>query len=258
VRLYRQETNPMLKETLLALYSFLQQSGPAAVTPKPAPAPAQAPTADHVVGKLQEFYSKNGKLTAVFRQEYKNETFGKTTKSDGKVYVKKPGKMRWDYAEKVKGKSRTVKSFISDGVVLWAVENDNKQAFKKDLEKDLLPVAVTFLYGKGDLRKDFDAKFADKKRARKLGQKPGELVLELTPRQPSAQYKTLWLVVSPDDYRVRRSIVLEASGNENAFTFYEPDVATEIDDKKMFTVDEKALAKAQFRIIEPDEEEVEQ
>lgn len=247
----------MLKETILAVYTFLQGTGIAA-TPDPTPvikqvrvAKADQLKAGEVVERIQKFYEKTDGLTAKFQQRYKNTTFGKTTKSSGKVYIKKPGKMRWDYAEKVRGKRKTVKSFVSDGEMLWAVEHDNKQAFKKDLEKDLLPVAVTFLYGEGDLSRDFDAAMETKK---KFGKK-GEYVLKLTPKKPSAQYKTLWLVVSPDNFRVRRSIVLEASGNTNAFTFYEPDLESAMKDA-WFVVSEKDLKKKKFRIVEPDEEEV--
>jgi outer membrane lipoprotein carrier protein len=249
----------MLKETILALYTFLNAGGAPATTPDPAPltkavrvAAADPLEADDVVDRVQKFYDKTNRLTATFRQYYKNTTFGKTTKSDGKVYIKKPGKMVWDYYEKLAGKKKSekIKSFVSDGEILWAVEHDSKQAFKKDLEKDLLPVAVTFLYGEGDLKRDFKAKITTKT---KYGKK-GEIVLELTPKKPSAQYKTLWLVVSPDNYRVRRSIVLEASGNTNAFTFYEPDLEKEIKDA-WFVVNEKALKKAKYRIIQPDAEQ---
>ncbi len=247
----------MLKETILAVYTFLSGHGLAA-TPDPTPivkqvrvAKAEQLKAGEIVERIQKFYEKTGGLTAKFQQRYKNTTFGKTTKSSGKVYIKKPGKMRWDYAEKVRGKTKTVKSFVSDGKTLWAVEHDNKQAFKKDLEKDLLPVAVTFLYGEGDLARDFDAEMETKK---KFGKK-GEYVLKLTPKKPSAQYKTLWLVVSPDNFRVRRSIVLEPSGNTNAFTFYEPNVKAATKDS-WFVVSEKELRKKKFRIIQPDEEEV--
>jgi len=247
----------MFKETILALYGLLHGGGLApAPDPQPVAKVVRIAAADHlkadeVVAKIQQFYVKTDRLTAKFRQSYTNTTFGKTTTSNGVVRVKKPGKMRWDYSEKVAGKKKAevTKSFISDGEMLWAVEHDNKQAFKKSLEEDLLPVAVTFLYGKGDLARDFDAVLEPKQ---KWGSKKGEYVLKLTPKKPSAQYKTLWLVVSPDDFRVRRSIVLEASDNTNAFTFYEPDLVKEIKDS-WFQVSERDLKKKKYRIVEPDE-----
>ncbi len=116
--------------------------------------------------------------------------------------------MRWDYTKP------ETKYFISDGTTLWAYEPANKQAFKEDLKGQLLPVAITFLYGQGDLAKDFNASLDPGKYGAK-----GDLVLKLVPKQPSAQYKQLWLVVDPADYHVKESVILEASDNLNHFRF---------------------------------------
>ena len=44
-------------------------------------------------------------------------------------------------------------------------------------------------------------------------------MVQLVPKQPTAQYKTLWLVVDAGDYHVKESIIEEVSGNLNSFTF---------------------------------------
>ncbi len=170
-------------------------------------------SANQIVGKVQAFYGRTKHLQAKFRQTYTNKIFGKKSVSDGKVYIKKPGKMRWDYVRNRKIR----KSFISDGTTLWAVEHHNRQVFIKDLKENMLPVAVTFLYGKGDLRRDFRASMDS---SGKFGAK-GDYVIVLKPKKPS-QYKSLRLVVAADDFRVKQSIVTESSGNINHFRFYEP------------------------------------
>lgn len=200
-------------------------------------------SAEDVIAKVQAFYNENQKLTALFRQTYTNATFGKTSVSDGKVWIKKPGKMRWDY----QGKDKKVKkSFISDGKMLFAVEHDNKQVFKKSLEEDMLPVAITFLYGKGDLARDFVPKLDT---SGTYGKK-SDYVLELTPRAPSAQYKKLFLVVDPENFRVKQSIVIEASGNTNHFRFYSPDTEKPIKDEWFVF---NASAFKNYRVVEPDQ-----
>ena len=140
---------------------FSQDSGANHVKDKPKPVAvrvADAPKAADVVANVQKFYADIKQVTAKFRQQVTSVTFGDTKTSDGMVWISKPGKMRWDYYSKPKKKQVSVKkSFISDGAVLWMVEHDNKQMVKKNLEKDLMPVAVSFLYGKGDLATDFDA-----------------------------------------------------------------------------------------------------
>jgi outer membrane lipoprotein carrier protein len=159
------------------------------------------------------------------------------------VWLKKPGKMRWDYQNRRTGEVN--KSFISDGSRLWALEHDNKQAFRKDLEDTVLPVAVTFLTGQGELMRDFRPALD---RSGTYGA-PSDYVLRLVPRRPSAQYKTLWLVVDPEDFRVKQSIVLEASGNTNHFRFFEPDTNRPVRDS-WFEVDPNALRG--YRIIDPE------
>src|SRR5690606_24548164 len=112
-------------------------------------------------------------LQAKFRQEFENVTFGNKSISDGKVFIEKPGKMRWDYAKPEK------KYIISDGTTLWIYEETFKQAYKADLKNQLLPVAITFLYGKGDLAADFTPALDT---SGKYGAK-GDVVLKLTPKQ---------------------------------------------------------------------------
>lgn len=216
-----------------------------------ATAPA-APTATGVVDRVQAFYVGIKQVSAKFRQSVTNATFGGDAKTnDGSVYIQKPGKMRWDYYAAKKGAAtRTKKSFISNGAYLYVVEYDNKQILKKSLEKDLMPVAVSFLYGKGDLKADFTAELDA---SGKYGAK-GELVLKLTPRKPSAQYKNLFLVVDPKDYHVTQSIIVDSSNNTNHFRFFSPDFEKPLKDA-WFEFNEKSDAVKNFRIVDADQDE---
>ena len=229
--------------------------------PKPAPAPAHlaivpsiplvaapgaaAPDANGVVDKIQGFYSTVKQVTASFRQAVTNDTFGSTKTSDGTVWIMKPGKMRWDYLEKKAQKTQVKKSFISNGDNLYLVEHDNMQVVKKNLKQDLMPVAVSFLYGKGDLKSEFNAALDT---SSKYGAKD-EIVLKLTPKKPSAQYKNLILVVNPTDYRVTQSVIIDSSNNINHFRFYSPNFEKPIDGK-WFEFDEKSVKN--YRIVDAD------
>lgn len=223
---------------------------PAAPTARPAPRVAAAPTAAEVMDGVQKFYAGIGQVKAKFRQEVVNATFGRSDISDGTLFIKKPGNMRWQYfSKKRKGKVTIAKDFISNGTYLYVVDYENKQVIKKDLRKNLLPTAVTFLYGKGDLGADFTP-------ALETGSKYGgktDLVLRLVPKAPSAQYKTLHLVVDPSNYRVKESIIIDAAGNKNHFRFYEPNFDAPIEDK-LFQFSEKSPAVKSFRVSDGDEE----
>jgi outer membrane lipoprotein carrier protein len=229
----------------------------------PAPAPAQlafgptvplvaAPsasatpaTAASVVDRVQQFYAGITQVTASFRQAVTNDTFGSTKTSDGTMWIMKPGKMRWDYLEKKKTGVQVKKSFISNGTYLYVIEHDNKQVVKKSLERDLMPVAVSFLYGKGELKAEFNPEL-DK--TGKYGGK-GDLVLKLTPKQPSAQYKNLYLVVSPGDFHVSQSVIIDSSNNVNHFRFFAPDFRKPIKDT-YFEFDERSVKN--YRVIDAD------
>lgn len=217
----------------------VMKPAPVVVTPvlhaQPAPDKAPSPTAgairlapnpaDAVVKGVQNFYKSTNQLTAKFRQSNFNKTFGMPKVNDGKVYLKKPGKMRWDYFSK-RNKNQVTRSQMSDGKMIWAVDKTGKWYYKQSVAQSTLPVAVTFLTGKGELSKEFDAKLL-------TGSKHGgasDKVLELTPKKPSAQFKTLVLVVDPATFRVKKSIVTTATGDTNEFAFFEPDLAKAVAD----------------------------
>ena len=206
---------------------------------------AQPVSAGTVVNEVQKFYAGIKQVTATFRQSVTNNTFGSTKTSDGTVWLMKPGRMRWDYLEKKKGVTKVKKSFISNGSYLYVVEHDNKQVVKKNLQNDLMPVAVSFLYGKGDLQKEFTPEI-DK--SGKYGAKD-DIVLKMTPKKPSAQYKNLYLVVNPSDYRVTQSIIIDSSNNVNHFRFFAPDFQKPIKDS-WFEFDERSVKN--YRVIDAD------
>jgi len=239
--------------------------GPVAAPPAPAPAPppvtqpqiapavplAGAPGAvdntkpNVVLDQVQKFYGTIKQVTAQFRQSVTNDMLGSTKTSDGTVWIMKPGKMRWDYLEKKKDKVEVTKSFISNGTNLYVVEHDNMQVVKKNLQQDMMPVAVSFLYGKGDLKSEFTAELDA---SGKYGAK-GEIALKLTPKKPSAQYKNLFLVVSPTDYHVTQSVIVDSSNNVNQFRFYSPDFAKEIKET-WFEFDERSVKN--YRVVDAD------
>jgi outer membrane lipoprotein carrier protein len=192
------------------------------------PAASEQLSADQVVAQVQKFYASVDQVSAQFRQTVTLAPPYNTTKnSDGKLYLQKPGKMRWDYLEKKGSSIQFKKSFISNGTVLYLVEHDNMQVTKKNVSQDLMPVTVSFLYGKGDLKNEFNAALDT---SGTYGSK-GDVVLKLTPKKPSAQYKYLTLVVDPKDGHVRESVIVDSSSNVNDFKFYSPDFKSPIEDK---------------------------
>jgi outer membrane lipoprotein carrier protein len=204
-------------------------------------------TAPQVLADVKKTYAKVTDLSASFQQTITNVTFGTTKTHDGQVWLRRPAKMRWDYyAPQRKGQPRTTaKHFVSNGVTLYMIDRDNQQLMKNKLELSPLPVAITFLYGQGDVTKDFRAVLDTSK---KYG-KRGDHVLKLTPKQPSAQYKSLYFVVDPATSQVRESIVVDTADNVSRFVFTNINTAPTMKDY-YFEVDEKDPAFAHYQIID--------
>ncbi len=177
---------------------------------------AERPPVKDVIAKMQAFYVKTKDLKGPFKQVFTDALYNRERTSWGYFYVKKPGMMRWNYVKPEK------KSFIADGKELWVYEPEDKQAFRNPLNTTNLSTGLTFLLGTGDLNKEFEASYATEK----LGA-PGDLVIKLTPRKPTAQYKHIILVVKPGDYTVTESMVV-GKNNANHLIFTKLELNTKV------------------------------
>jgi outer membrane lipoprotein-sorting protein len=191
--------------------------GTAAAQPSP-------PSAAAVLGNVQQFYANASHLTALFRQVVTNTTFNTTRTSNGKLWVAKPALFRLDYFEKTRGVVNVSKTFAFDGTTLWLVDHKNKKVFQNETQSGVFPAAVSFLTDSSSLSTQFNVALST---AGKYGGN-GAAVLELTPKQPSAQYKQLLFVVDPSDWHISESIVIDSNGDTNEFDFYNPDLKSPV------------------------------
>lgn len=215
---------------------------PKAATPPSSAAPVAKAAADPAattLASVQAYYAHAKQLTTKFEQTVTTAAFGNAQKSSGTVYLVSPDKMRWDYAAKKPGGAR--KSFIFDGKTLWAVEPKNLQVFESSATGNMLPAALSFAAGAARITKELDVNLAP-------NSPYGATVLELVPKQPSAQYKRLYFVVAGDGH-VEKSIVIDANDNTNEITFQSHDVATKLD-SKLFQFDPKSVPT--FKVIDTD------
>ncbi len=183
---------------------------------------AAAKKAKEVMTKLQAFYDGTEDFQADFEQVYKHKIYDEEKKSSGKVYIQRPGKMRWEYKKPDK------KVFIADGKFIWVYEESINQVTKQPIDESDLPVAITFLVGKGKLVDEFKPKLVPHEKF----EKKGKLVLELTPKKPTSQYKKLLFIVDKQDYQVERTIIIDGSGNTNTMRFKNTQINKGISKKK--------------------------
>lgn len=162
-------------------------------------------TVDGVVDRMQSYYDGLEDFVADFEQVYTSAALGESSTSTGRVHVKLPGMMRWDYA------TPTQRFFISDGQNLWIYEPDPGQYYTQSLADSDLPTALSFLMGNGDLRTAFAIELLD------AGDETA--TLELTPLESEGQYERLRFVVSLEDGAVMETTIFDPVGNTNHFTF---------------------------------------
>jgi outer membrane lipoprotein carrier protein len=173
---------------------------------------AGASGADATTDKVQAFYQNIADYQSNFVQVYTDVAAGEETETGGKVFFKKPGKMRWDYYEKKDGKTTIKKVLVSDGKEFNIYEAEFSQYYRRCLGDSRLPTAISFLMGTGDLKTDFDSKL--------LPTKSGtSLTLELTPKKSSGKYKRIVFTVDATTFAVTRTTVYDPYGNTNQITF---------------------------------------
>jgi outer membrane lipoprotein carrier protein len=201
---------------LLALLALAPAAGPAGTTPSAAK-PESLP---HLIQQVQKRYESAGDYRATFTQKYTYAATGRERTSTGEVLVKKPGRMRWNYA------GPEPQMYLASEGTLWVYEPEAKQAYRQDLKASQLPAAVSFLMGKGKLSDEFDISLA---KELPYGE-PQDHRLALKPKKPQSTYKAIYLVVDPKTYLVRQSVLINTQGDINAIAFSEVKINTKLAD----------------------------
>ncbi len=153
-----------------------------------------------LVHKVQAFYERTQDLEARFVQTY-TYAMGRTQVSKGTIQVKKPGKIRWDYAEPSK------KTIAVSGSRMVQYEPEENQAYVDEhFDSSAMGAGMAFLLGKGNLEKEFDSSVGD----------GGALVL--TPKKPDANVSSIALTLGSEG-EVKVTRVVDGSGNVNEMAF---------------------------------------
>ena len=170
---------------------------------------AQSPSADAVARDLQKKYDRVNDFSADFVHSYRGGVLKQQATESGRMMVKKPGQMRWDYTAPEK------KTFVSDGHKMYSYLPKDRQVIVGTVPvQDQAATPVLFLTGNGNIARDYAVAFD------KVPEAPaGSIALRLTPRKREAEYDWLTLVVEPDTLNLLMLITLDPQGGRSAFTF---------------------------------------
>jgi len=175
-----------------------------------APTVSVAQDLDEVVRGLEAMYSTVRDLRADFTQVAQNKSLGQDVKAQGTVYLKRGGKMRWEY------KSPSRQTIVSDGQTLWVHTPELNQVNKGSAPKALAGPAGSFLAGLGRVREEFNVRFLNP--ANKVDA-AGRPLLDLTPKTPTPLLTRLVIAVDPKDSVVREAVIHDQFGNTVTMTF---------------------------------------
>jgi outer membrane lipoprotein carrier protein len=170
---------------------------------------AQAmPPAPQVAAALQKKYDGIRDFSADFTQRTEGGVLRrKPTVERGEVFVKKPGRMRWNY------KSPEEKVFVSDGRQIQLYVPADRQVIVTQVpDDDRAASAVLFLMGKGNLVRDFAVSYGE-------GGSDSTYVLRLQPKVRQAEYDWLQLTVDRKSLQIRELMAGDHQGGRSTFQF---------------------------------------
>jgi len=172
-----------------------------------ASADARQQTAQAVAAALQAKYDTVRDFSADFTQQWESGVLKRKITERGKLQVKKPGKMRWDYTDPEK------KLFVSDGakIYFW-VPADNQVTRSAVPKQDEATTAILFLVGKGNLTRDFTVSFAPNAPS-------GTYALRLDPKLRERDYEWLNLVVDQKTLQIRSLTAADRQGSQSKYEF---------------------------------------
>ena len=177
---------------------------------------------------LQTKYDAIKDFSADFVHVYQGGVLRKQITERGRVLIKKPGKMRWNYT------TPEEKLFVSDGVKIYSYIPQDKQVIVGTVpQNDQATTPAMFLAGKGNLTRDFTPSIVDLPPSLPAGSR----VLKLVPTSPQRDYDWVVLALDPVSLAIRGLATVDAQGGQSSLSFNNLKENTGLADKEFaFTI----------------------
>jgi outer membrane lipoprotein carrier protein len=167
------------------------------------PALAAPPDLPNLLKQVEKRYNSARTLQVSFEQTHKAQ--GRTRTESGNLTLRKPGRMRWQYA-RPEGKL-----FVSDGKNVYFYSPESNRAEKMKLrETEDMRAPMAFLLGRLDFNKDF-GKFISRSEG-------AGTFITAVPRSEKLPYREVSFLVAPDS-SIQRLIVTGQDSSVLDFTF---------------------------------------
>ncbi|HKW86849.1 MAG TPA: outer membrane lipoprotein carrier protein LolA [Nitrospiraceae bacterium] len=168
-----------------------------------------------VVKKVQARYEKTRDLQADFKQNTKIEGFATPISSSGRVYIKKPGRLRWDYLD-----PNVEEIYVNKDEVMMYVPEHQQVLIGKLTQMAASQAPLQLLQGVAKLEEEFQVEpTTDGKRGA-----GGVPLITLLPKQteesePVRTVNRIVLEVQPKTFFIKIVSIHEISGNVSTFEF---------------------------------------
>ena len=170
--------------------------------------PSSATDVHAIAQAVDNRYDHLRALQTDFTETYAGAGMERT--ESGTLWLKKPGKMRWEY------RSPKQKLFLSDGTNAWFYIPGERQARTAPMRKlDDLRSPLAFLLGKTKLEKEL----LGLSLARDVTpSQPGNVVLRGVPKGMKDRVNQVLLEISPESW-ISRIVIEEADGSTTEYRF---------------------------------------
>ena len=164
-----------------------------------------------LVTKVQAHYDALDGFEADFTQRYERRVLRKTLEESGRLIVKKPGRMRWEY------QTPEEKLFVTDGSRSYFYLPMEKQVMVSHHPRGAMGMGegspFELLAGTSRLTDSF-AFFESKREPRR-----GGVMLHLIPTKHHEGFEDVEIEVSPETGELLRVVLIDAQGNHTEFSF---------------------------------------
>lgn len=186
------------------------------------PHSAAAEELDSIIARVQKVYGDISDMKADFVQETTSLTFKEGIKSEGMVYFKKPGMMRWEYSNPNKD------VIVSNGETIWVYQPDLGQVIVSSLSQEDKTLSQNILSGMGNLKKDFEVRLG--------GETNDAYNLILLPKTELLNIKKIHMLIDKKTSFVRTTKSFDVLGNTASISFLNASFNTNLK-KALFNFD---------------------
>ena len=184
---------------------------------------------EETIRKIESFHEAIRDFQAEFQQVTRFEGFETVVSSKGRLYFKKPGRLRWVYLEPNRDE-------------IW-VDQDRIWIYTPDLKQVIITpfsefsdsqIPLHLLVEVAHLNRDFEIKWTGFWNGDEASDPIDRSKITLRPKRREASLDKIEIEVDPEQFFITRIDLFESNGNLSSFTFSRIKTNTGLNDK-LFT-----------------------